>query len=189
VAIIIKKGLEVNRSSYTPEEGELISTTDQKQLFLGDGSTAGGNQVSGSLGVFDAGGVIAVSTSTLPTGFLKCNGAAVNRTTYATLFAIVGTLYGVGNGSTTFNLPDLRGEFLRGWDDGRGVDSGRSIGSYQADLFKSHRHTKDTYGPQYSGAFTGVFGLNANTSGTNTGYTGGAETRPRNISMMYIIKY
>jgi microcystin-dependent protein len=51
-------------------------------------------------------------------GWLKCNGAAVSRSTYAVLFAAIGTLYGAGDGTTTFNLPDYRGEFLRGLDDG-----------------------------------------------------------------------
>lgn len=70
--------------------------------------------------------------TTAPDGFLKANGAAVSRTTYADLFAAIGTTYGAGDGSTTFNLPDLRGEFLRGFDDGRGVDSGRTFGSAQS---------------------------------------------------------
>jgi phage-related tail fiber protein len=69
--------------------------------------------------------------STAPAGFLKCNGAAISRTTYADLFAVIGTTYGAGNGSTTFTLPDARGEFLRCWDDGRGVDSGRGFGTNQ----------------------------------------------------------
>ena len=57
-----------------------------------------------------------------PTGWLECDGSAVSRTTYADLFGAIGTTYGVGDGSTTFTLPDLRGEFLRGWDHDRGVD-------------------------------------------------------------------
>ena len=73
-----------------------------------------------------------------PAGWLKANGAAVSRTTYATLFAAIGTTFGAGDGSTTFNLPDLRGEFLRGWDDGRGVDVGRAFGSHQSDAFQGH---------------------------------------------------
>lgn len=79
-----------------------------------------------------------------PNGWLKANGAAVNRTTYAALFARIGTTYGVGDGSTTFNLPDMRGEFPRGLDDGRGVDGGRALGSAQADDNKGHTHTGTT---------------------------------------------
>ena len=76
-----------------------------------------------------------------PTGWLACNGSAVSRTTYAELFAAIGTTYGSGNGTTTFNLPDLRGEFVRGLDSGRGIDSGRVLGSLQAEDYKGHTHT------------------------------------------------
>lgn len=81
------------------------------------------------------------ASSTAPTGWLKANGAAVSRTAYAALFAAIGTTFGAGDGFTTFNLPDLRGEFIRGWDDGRGIDAGRSIGSAQAGAIQSHGHS------------------------------------------------
>lgn len=66
-----------------------------------------------------------------PPGWLKANGAAVSRTAYALLFSRIGTTFGAGDGFNTFNLPDLRGEFLRGFDDGRGLDSARVFGSSQ----------------------------------------------------------
>lgn len=84
------------------------------------------------------------SRTTAPTGWLKANGAAISRTAYADLFSAIGTMYGDGDGFNTFNLPDLRGEFLRGWDDGRGVDSGRSLGSSQGESLKSHNHSGTT---------------------------------------------
>lgn len=77
-----------------------------------------------------AGTIIAYADSTPPDGWLECNGQAVSRTTYADLFAAIGTTFGAGDSLTTFNLPDLRGEFIRGWDNGRGVDVGRSLGSF-----------------------------------------------------------
>ena len=86
------------------------------------------------------GSVHMMATTTAPSGYLKCNGA-VSRTTYADLFAIIGTTHGAGDGSSTFNVPDLRGEFVRGWDDSRGVDSGRSFGGSQTDANKQHNHT------------------------------------------------
>lgn len=76
-----------------------------------------------------------------PAGFLVCNGALVSRIIYADLFAVIGTLYGAGDGSTTFRLPDARGEFLRGWDNGRGIDSGRSFGSTQSDAIRNIKGT------------------------------------------------
>lgn len=79
--------------------------------------------------------------SSTPAHHLSCNGAAVSRTTYAKLFAKIGTTFGAGDGVNTFNLPDLRGETLRGWDHGRGVDVGRAIGSAQGSQLPAHTHT------------------------------------------------
>lgn len=86
------------------------------------------------------GTISAVPFSSTPTGSILCNGQAVSRVTFAGLFALIGTTYGAGDGSTTFNVPDLRGVALRGLDEGRGLDSGRSLGTYQADGFASHAH-------------------------------------------------
>jgi microcystin-dependent protein len=87
------------------------------------------------------GSVHMMATTTAPSGYLKCDGAAVSRTAYADLFSTIGTTWGAGDGSSTFNLPDLRGEFVRGWDDGKGTDSGRSFASAQSDQNKQHNHT------------------------------------------------
>lgn len=91
--------------------------------------------------------------ASVPSTYLICNGAAISRTTYAALFAKIGTTYGAGDGSTTFNLPDLRGEFIRGWDNGRGIDTGRVLGSTQ---------TQATARP--TAGFTGT----TNTAGAHT---------------------
>lgn len=135
-----------------------------------------------------SGAVMAFAMSTAPTGWLKANGAAVSRTTYAALFSAIGTTFGVGDGSTTFNLPDLRGEFIRGWDDGRGVDSGRVFGSAQAHAYQSHTHTitRGAHGGDGDDA-----AIAAGTYGSfNTGASGSSsETRPRNIALLYCIKY
>ena len=87
-----------------------------------------------------SGAVFCLAVSAVPADYLECNGAAVSRTTYAALFAVIGETYGAGNGSSTFNLPDLRGEFVRGWDHGRGVDSGRAIANSQGDQNEAHTH-------------------------------------------------
>jgi hypothetical protein len=76
--------------------------------------------------------VISANNGGVPFGWLVCNGAAVQRVRYRRLFDVIGTAFGAGDGSTTFNIPDLRGEFVRGWDAGRGVDTGRVFGSSQA---------------------------------------------------------
>ena len=92
---------------------------------------------SGALKLMPTGFIGYYPVSKVPSGWIKCNGATVSRTTYANLFALIDTTFGAGDGSTTFKLPDLRGEFVRGWDDGRGVDNGRVLGSYQADALQN----------------------------------------------------
>lgn len=146
--------------------------------------------LSGSAASVPVGCIVANASSTVDTGYLECNGGQVNRTTYVNLFNKIGTTYGVGNGLTTFNLPDTRGEFLRGLDNGRGVDASRAIGSYQADEFKSHYHDfqqstqqNDDWGGNNPGARYDL------QEGNITGTAGGTETRPRNIAVMYQIKY
>lgn len=69
--------------------------------------------------------MIAYAAATSPSGWLNCDGSAVSRTTYADLFVVCSTTYGVGNGTTTFNLPDLRGRIPVGLDDMGGTDAGR----------------------------------------------------------------
>jgi microcystin-dependent protein len=120
-------------------------------------------------------------------GWLYCNGDAVSRSTYANLFAAIGTTYGVGDGSTTFNLPDLRGVFLRGRDDGKGYDSGRAIGTYQADDNKAHTHTVSAYIGGSSFAISSNPG-NAN-FGSETTSSNGTEARPKNIAIHYVISH
>lgn len=95
----------------------------------------------------DAAGVGLVgmfAMDTPPAGWLRANGSAVSRATFSALFARIGTRFGAGDGSTTFNLPDLRGRFPRFWDDGRGIDIGRTLGSDQAGTIQSHTHTAST---------------------------------------------
>ncbi len=103
-----------------------------------------------------AGSIIQVIGTAAPSGFIKANGAALSRSTYADLWAYAqssGALvsqsaydsgqwgaFGAGDGSTTFRIPDLRGIFLRGLDDGRAADPGRVIGAYQASQNLSHGH-------------------------------------------------
>lgn len=124
----------------------------------------------------------------IPAGYLIEDGAAVGRVAYATLFAAIGTTYGAGDGATTFNLPDSRGEFWRGLDLGRGVDVGRALGAGQADQFREHDH-----GAGGSGHDTGGSGrltyLGISDGGQRTGKAGGNETRPRNLAKIPLIKY
>ena len=93
--------------------GAVYTGTVSAAYFAGDGSNLTGTTPTGA--------ILPYAVSAAPTGFLLCNGQAVSRTTYSTLFAVVSSLYGDGNGSSTFNVPDLRGRFLAGWDAGTSV--------------------------------------------------------------------
>jgi microcystin-dependent protein len=149
-----------------------------------------------------AGTAIFYAANTAPSGYLKANGANVSRTTYAALFAAIGTTFGAGDGSTTFTLPDMRGEFPRGWDDGRGVDSGRVFGSAQTDAMQGHRHQASTgLSRPFSAEVVSSLDAFYNT-GSYTLSTGGpvanggdgtprtaAETRARNIALLACIKF
>lgn len=133
-----------------------------------------------------AGKIEYFAMSAAPAGWIKANGAAVGRSAYTALFTAIGTVYGVGDGATTFNLPDLRGEFARGYDDGRGIDSGRAIGSFQADALKSHTHTYTS--PQFGGLFVNASSPTGGGDG-QTAAVGDVETRPRNVALLACIKY
>lgn len=113
-----------------------------------------GSQLTGLPSGTPIGAIIWTAHSSVDTGYLKCNGQAVSRTTYAALYAKLGDAYGEGDGSTTFNVPDLRGEFIRGYDDGRGVDTGRTLGSAQTDSLKAHTHTAGTLVAASGGSHT-----------------------------------
>lgn len=78
----------------------------------------------------------------LPSGveIVPCDGRAISRTTYAILFSLIGTQFGIGDGSTTFNIPDYRGLFLRGWDGGSNRDPNRAYGSIQENGAPIHNH-------------------------------------------------
>jgi len=146
------------------------------------------------------GSVIAYMGTNAPIGWLMCDGSTVSRTQYLVLFTVIGTASGAGDGSTTFNLPDLRGVFLRGVDGGRGLDLdgvNRTVGSYQADMFASHSHpahntqagtgfVEGTGSPAFQ--ITSGQGLGFNTYTSSTA-VGGTETRSKNVDVNYIIKY
>lgn len=190
-----------------------------------------------------AGVVCPFGMASAPAGWLKANGAAVSRTAYAALFARIGTRFGAGDGVSTFNLPELRGEFVRGWDDGRGFDAGRALASIQTQMLELHGHTAWTGSAGAHGHsasvvinsagehshtaprahnsdvgngspnFTTANFQNGTTAATNpagnhthsgtvsitpagehthpvgVSNTGGAETRPHNVALLFCIKY
>lgn len=154
-----------------------------------------------------AGMVMMYAASTPPSNWLECDGSEISRTDYSALFSAIGTQYGGGNDATTFNLPDFRGEFVRGWDNGRGVDAGRVFGSLQLDALQAHTHTQSLRRNSTSLTGNNKAAVVDGTGGyeepdqvfAGVGYaaaTGGGgtprvaeETRPRNIAQMFCIKY
>jgi hypothetical protein len=188
----------------------------------------GANSTYGSIsGIVSAEGIIPTGsviytatssggTSTLPFGYLRCDGTALPQSEYPELWAAIGPAFNSGvvggfpgagiqfpntlNPATQFRVPYLQGTFIRCWDGPikGGLDERTSIndpnrvfGSYQADEFKSHFHNDPTYNGS-NGSFevpTGTYGYDYGSQSAPTGLTGGLETRPRNIALMAIIKY
>jgi len=159
------------------------------------------------------GAVFHFASASAPTGYLVCDGSTIpngqgtvqgKTANFSALYAIVASTYGSAG-----QLPDLRGEFIRGWDGGKGVDSERQFGTFQSDLYKSHKHSiimshevnggKDNVGyPAVDGSAPYVFHSENEPDGSYTqpgGYgnplysSGGVETRPRNIALLPCIKY
>lgn len=171
------------------------------------------NEVLSDVGaLIPAGEVKYFAMNTAPTGYLKADGSAVSRVTYSNLFTAIGTTFGVGDGSTTFNLPDLRGVVPRGWDDGRGLDTGRTFGSYQADDNKAHTHTGTTASngghthtigttevdsgnggaPVTGDVTTSTYTTSSNGAHTHTfttDSTGATEVKVKNVALLACIKY
>ncbi len=186
--------------------GEPLNATKMNQVLSPVGSvTAFAGPATPSLG----------ATQGLPDGWLLCDGSAVSRSAYARIFAAIGTAHGAGDGSTTFNLPDLRGRFVRGVNSGGGGSDPetRLVGSTQLDGFKSHSHGGGNHGhgwfnrgsanmyvsagsgdPSYrpiavsSGQWRNPPGDGIEVSGPIIASEGGQETRPVNVAMNYIIR-
>jgi microcystin-dependent protein len=157
------------------------------------------------------GAVMAFPTGIVPPGFLELDGSVQSTATYPDLAAYIGSKFNKGDeGTGNFRLPESRGEFLRGWDHGRGIDAGRDIGSYQLGQNESHNHRYfdtaraniDPYGASALGVVNGVtqsiaeggFLSSAGADNaqlvatTNTVNSGGSEARPRNLAVMWCIK-
>lgn len=195
-----------------PEEGEIVyEATPTERKFYGR-SNSGWVPLSAGESIIPAGVILPFGGTTAPTGFLFARGQALLIADYPDLATTIGTAYGDGSknadgtltgyaAGTAFNLPDLRGRFMRGVDAGAGRDfvNERSasnaggntlgnIGSVQDDAFKSHAHTvaigdSGSYGGPNIQGRQGAGGLH-----TSSG-AGGSETRPKNLYVNYIIKY
>ena len=199
----------VNSYFYNKRSGKYLSMRNDGELRYDGKRLLNTDDLAGMI---PSGTVLYFAGQSAPAGWLKANGAAVSRTAYAALFAAIGTTYGAGDGRSTFNLPDLRGEFIRGWDDGRGVDTGRVFGSAQGDAIRNitGQFVSDDYNRSLVNEILGVFTMTKRNSSlsydaASTVTTGGeylnaikfdasrvvptaAENRPRNIALLPCIK-
>ena len=199
----------VNSYFYNKRSGKYLSMRNDGELRYDGKRLLNTDDLADMI---PSGTVLYFAGQSAPAGWLKANGAAVSRTAYAALFAAIGTTYGAGDGRSTFNLPDLRGEFIRGWDDGRGVDTGRVFGSAQGDAIRNitGQFVSDDYNRSLVNEILGVFTMTKRNSSlsydaASTVTTGGeylnaiifdasrvvptaAENRPRNIALLACIK-
>ena len=178
--------LKIRSAGVTSNEIGADSVTTNA---IADGSVTSA-KLNSSVIFVPTGAIMAFAINSAPTGWLAANGASVSTTTYAALFAAIGYTYGGSGGS--FNLPDLRGYFVRGSGTNSDGTASGAFGAKQADSFRQHTHS--TLMGQANGSSTGCYSGGAQTAFGNecgtrdTTYAGGTETRPANIAMLYCIK-
>lgn len=179
--------------------GTGATSATQARVNLGLDSTTG---------LTPTGTIIAFSGNNIPSGYLPCNGSAVSRTTYADLFAVIGTTYGSGDGSTTFNLPNLTDKFIQGSDTAGTVKSaglpnitGRRVASWGGGDYVGRGYTTGCFKQNSDASYpTTVDGGNWNGDGNGSGfsfdaslsnpiYGASATVQPPALTMRYIIKY
>lgn len=198
-------------NNRAPHNGkEVMTLTESGNVGIGINSPQAKLDVSGTVkaasfsgdGIVPVGSIMPFGGTVEPSGWVFCDGRVVSRTgTYSNLFSIIGTAWGVGDGISTFYIPDLRGNFLRGVDTVGATDPDRAsrtnrsgqvvgpvVGSLQADAFKSHTHTYQISNPN-AGAGGGAGQAGTPLVTQNAGVAGGNETRPKNAYVNYIIKY
>jgi microcystin-dependent protein len=216
---MVEKG-QVTHESLSPNLRAVVDllASEGAGLTVADDLLVNGT-VTTDLGVLDTlittlntfmtsftGVILPYGGDTAPTGWFLCDGSAISRTTYASLFAKIGTTFGIGNGSTTFNIPDLRGIFIRGaGTSGKLLNAfGNAfsgiLGHYGNDGMQGHYHN-NSFANDSTGELTGTRAYSADVANrvqggvlepTNDGTHGdprvGYETKPANLGLNFIIK-
>lgn len=163
-----RRGTTAQNNSYTGLVGEISLDTSTNNIRIHDGSTGGGAEI------IPSGTIVGYGAASAPTGWLLCNDAAVSRSTYARLFAVIGTGYGVGDGSTTFNVPDLRDKVPLGKGTNNGT-LGTTTGSAGASSVLASA-TKSGVTTAASNSGTGTTGTGTTGTGTTGTGTSGNST-------------
>ena len=200
----IYRGTTAQNDAFTGAAGELTMDTSRKEIRIHDGSTAGGNPIG-----LTPGFIAPFAGTSVPEGWLLCDGSAVSRTTYAKLFAVIGTTYGAGDGNSTFNLPDFKYKSFYMQDGGHigaslagqipnitGTWDLRAEGNYTAagqnysGALQPRGNASNQVRPSSSGRGTWDYGIYFNARAVSTVYTDG-ETGvvPRSITTNFVIKY
>ena len=200
---IVNDSLQISKANKVafPKDNDRDSLNELQTLSIVNDSIRISKANSVYLPTMPIGSIIAFGGRNIPNGWLLCDGNTVSRITYSRLFASIDSVWGNGNGITTFHLPDLRGQFLRGVSGTSNNDPdanlrtnknsngniGNKVGSFQVDELKSHNHTYSS--PNYISGNSSNYGGGYANYNNVTGDTGGAETRPKNAYVYYIIKY
>ena len=200
--VLLGDGTQYNLTTIRAGTGVNFDQTNPGVLTI-NSSGGGGSGTNVTLADLPPGTVQWFAMQAAPAGWLECDGRLLSKVVssgvYAALWQAIGYTYG-GSGDN-FNLPDLRGQFLRGWDHGAGVDAGRAFGSTQTDAFQGHYHTMsypytgasgtDTNAVLNTSAGTSIANrvTAATTDGTNGTPRTAAETRPKNVAMLACIKF
>lgn len=195
---------QINQTVDWAIHGQLEAADSLIGSVIGTQSISTGETVIGAINtlieaVTPTGCILPFGGSTAPSGYLLCDGTEVSRTTYAELFAVIGTNFGTGDGSTTFNLPDMResvpkGAGLTGHTVGAHLDAdGLAVGEFFDDQVQAHTHSNKTGASIAGQAAWTMYATNQvepATEQTNNGVTGrfGATTEVKSVGVNYIIK-
>ena len=188
------------QNTTIPTDGFLGSVSDTDAIKINSA-----NQTVLSAGMYPVtfvGMVMPFGCTSPPTGWLECNGASLSTSSYSNLYNQIGYTWGGSGGS--FNVPELRGEFLRGWSNGTGTDPGRAFATSQGHSLEGHAHHMQSYAGHYGigshNPRNGAYGQNGpygdscrgQTLTNQPGYPSASwapETRPRNVAVKFMIKY
>lgn len=201
----IRNGTFKVRNTSTGEKDEVMLKTSVEQV---EGFDEGvDTKIKAFVGSDLTGMIIAYAGKDIPDGFLLCNGATISRTTYAKLFAKIGTLYGAGDGSTTFTLPNLIERFVEGGDSstaGSYIESGlpNIIGNISQNLTSTTTendfhpsgafakcYANMNYGISSDGKNWGLAGIHFDAADSNAIYGGSTTVQPNAVILQYLIKY
>ena len=187
-----------------------IATTEQARTGTDDSAPMTALKVAQAItaqvSTVPVGTILPFAGNTIPEGFLACNGAAVSRTTYSALFAAIGTSYGSGNGSATFNLPLLEDNRFLEFSSTRGTKKNAGLPNITGTLLNTLNFVNGA--PTKTGAFTnssytdaqpydgnvdepnmGRIKIDFNASKSNAIYGGSTTVQPKSLTVRAIIKY